>query len=172
MGGIAKGLMEAPDRSGTILDRLLRLSRDAGLEVVLVGRHPAYASSAIEVLDDAALDSGPLSGLVSLLDHAKERDAIALATDMPHVERRLLDRLVREERDASVLAPRRDGFWEPLFARYRSPRVIEVARARLIARQLGLQGLLEASSATELMLDDEERAQLIDWDSPADVVRR
>ncbi|MBN8614689.1 MAG: molybdenum cofactor guanylyltransferase [Deltaproteobacteria bacterium] len=168
MGGVAKGLLEAPGRAGTILDRLITMSRAVSSDVVLVGRHPAYASSALPCLEDAITDSGPLGGLVSLLEHAAGRDAIAIASDMPFVQPSLLARLIEGRLDAHLLAPRREGFWEPLFARYRSERVIQRARARLTARELSLQGLLDASSATELVLDDDERAQLIDWDSPSD----
>jgi hypothetical protein len=56
-------------------------------------------------------------------------------------------------------------------ARYRSDAVIDAARARLARGELGLQPLLDALDATELLLDDAERARLDDWDSPDDVAR-
>lgn len=171
MGGVAKGLLQVPDRSGTILERLLTLARGETDDVVLVGRRPELASHASITIDDAELGSGPLGGLVALLEHARDRDVIAIASDMPFVEASLLARLVRERPEADVLAPRRDGFWEPLFARYRSSRVIDLARARLASRELGLQGLLDVAPASELSLSERERRQLTDWDTPEDVAR-
>ena len=172
MGGIAKGMLEAPDGSGTILDRLIAIARTLSPDVVLVGRHAAYADRSLTTIEDVGADAGPLAGLVSLLEHARDRDVIAMATDLPFVETALIARLIHEQPDAGILAPRRGAFWEPLLARYRSARVIDVARARLASRALSLQGLLEASSTTELVLDDDERAQLIDWDAPSDIVGR
>jgi molybdopterin-guanine dinucleotide biosynthesis protein A len=171
MGGAAKGLLAAPDGAGSLVSRLVALAEPLVDHVVLVGEHEAYRALPWTTLEDAVPDAGPLGGLVALLEHAKGRDVIAIACDMPFVDRALLARLVHEARDAAILSPRRDGRWEPLVARYRSDAVIDAARARLARGELGLQPLLDALDATELLLDDAERARLDDWDSPDDVAR-
>lgn len=171
MGGAAKGLLAAPDGAGSLVSRVVALAEPLVDHAVLVGEHEAYRALPWTTLKDAVPDAGPLGGLVSLLEHAKGRDVIALACDMPYVDRALLGRLVHEASEAAILCPRRGGRWEPLVARYRSDAVIDVARARLARGELGLQALLDALDARELRLDEAEHARLDDWDSPDDVAR-
>jgi len=169
MGGQPKGLLAAPDGSGSLVERLVSLARARGLAVVLVGDHPAYRDLGLETLKDAAVGAGPLGGLVSLLEHGGGGSAIALACDLPFIDGPFLARLAHESPDSMVLAPRRAHGWEPLAARYDVQRVLPIARARLAARALGLQGLCDAAGARELTIDPLEADKLADWDSPEDV---
>lgn len=171
MGGIAKGLLAAPDGTGSLVARSAAVARSLGLEVVLVGAHPAYAGLGLPVVADAEVGAGPLGGLVALLAHAGARPVIALACDLPFVERSLLERLASEVTEAAVLAPRRAERWEPLAARYDAARVLPIARAHLARRELSLQRLLDAAGADALSLDDAGERSLADWDSPEDVAR-
>ncbi len=165
--GRAKGLLRAPEGL-TLIARWQRLLRDAGARPVLVGRRPEYAQVDLPVVDDAAPGLGPLGGLVGLLRAAREERAIAVACDMPFVSPALLARLVAAS-EAPVVAPRRDGRWEPLFASFDPPRVLALAEARAARGELALQGLLDAAGATELPLGEGEDAELRDWDTPRDV---
>lgn len=170
MGGAPKGLLPAPDGEGSLVTRLAGIARSCGLDVVLVGAHPAYAALGLETIPDAAPDVGPLGGLVALLAHAGARPGIALACDLPFVDGALLRRLVDEAPAAPALAPRRDGRWEPLAARYDAARVLPTARRRLAAGALGLQGLLDELGAEAMTVRD--AGLLDDWDRPEDVTRR
>jgi molybdopterin-guanine dinucleotide biosynthesis protein A len=170
MGGRAKGLLVAPDGE-PILARTIALARELSSDVVLVGKQAEYAHVEARAIDDAEPRSGPLGALVALLAHAGERRAIALACDMPRITRALLARLAIEDAEASILAPRTEGRWSPLFARYDPSRVLAEARARLGARELSLQPLLDAIGARELDLDAEERRAILDWDAPEDIDR-
>ena len=139
MEGFPKPLLR--DASGeTLLARTLRIVRDAGLEPVLVGKHPAIDIASIA---DVAAECGPLGGLVALLEHAAV--AVAVACDMPWIDAASLRALAA--RAGPIVAARRDGRWEPLFARYEAARVLPIARARLAKGQLALQGLLDAVGA-------------------------
>jgi molybdopterin-guanine dinucleotide biosynthesis protein A len=120
-------------------------------------------------LPDPPGEGGPLGGLVSLLSDAGDGQAIALACDMPFFTRDLLGRLATHAPSASAVAPRRDGAWEPFFARYDPPRALPAARARLARGALSLQGLLDDLRAEELPLGAGEPALLDDWDLPEDV---
>lgn len=172
MGGVAKGLLAAPDGTGSLASRSIAIARALGLEVVLVGEHPAYAPLGLPMIADAEAGQGPLGGLVALLERAGARAVIALACDLPFVERSFLERLVTATSDAAALAPRRGGGpWEPLFARYDAVRALPVARARLSRRELSLQGLLDALGADALSLDAAHERMLTDWDTPEDVAR-
>ena len=163
--GRAKGMLVGPD-GRTLVERASAVLVAAGLEVVLVGRRGVYADLGMSVLDDAVEDAGPLGGLVSLLEHAGERRAVALACDMPFVTQE--DVLTLLEATGPVAAPRRDGRWEPLCAMY-APSVLPVARRRLAEGRRSMQGLLEEVGAVEVAIDPDH---VVDWDSPEDVNAR
>ena len=94
---------------------------------------------------------------------------IALACDMAHVSGGLLERLLAHA-DAPIVAPRRDGRWEPLCAVYDAGRVLPLAAARAASQRHSLQGLLDDAGAVALALTAAEQANLRDWDTPEDVV--
>jgi molybdopterin-guanine dinucleotide biosynthesis protein A len=167
MGGRPKGLLAAPD-GRPIVERWTAILRGLGLEVVLVGDGRAYASLGLPGVDDEPPGIGPLGGLVALLRHASPRRALALACDMPFVSPSLVERLLVAP-DAPVVAPRREGRWEPLCARYDSARVLPLAKAAAASPTHSLQRVLDAAGAIELSLTAEEAHELRDWDTPEDV---
>lgn len=175
MGGVQKALLPAPDGRGSLLARLRRLGREAGLELVLLGAADLGADAAgLPQLPDFAPEVGPLAGLASLLRHAGARPAVCLACDMPFVEATLLARLVREQPEAAVLAPRApvSGKWESLFARYDGPRVAPVLAEALQQGERSFQTLFRRLNVCELVLSATERAWLRDWDTPEDMRAR
>jgi len=165
MGGVAKGMLRAPSGEPIAL-HIARAMREAGVEPVLVGERAEYASLGVRAIADAARDAGPLGGLVALLEEARGGSAIAIACDMPGVSAALVRKLASAP-DAPAVAARRDGRWEPLFARY-DARVLDVARARCARGELALQGLLDQVGAAALDLARDEAAALDDWDTPED----
>jgi molybdenum cofactor guanylyltransferase len=165
MGGRPKGLLRTADGE-TVLARTIRLARGVSSRVVLVGRCEAY-DVALPTLTDPSGDSGPLGGLQSLLLHAEGAPVMALACDMPLFSSDLLDRLGRHPDTAPVVAPRRAGRWEPLFARYTGV-ALPVVTARIARRALALQGLLDELGVSELPLLPGEETLLTDWDRPED----
>ena len=166
MRGAAKGMLRT-ERGVTIVEHIARAMRDAGVDPVLVGTRAEYDAIGLRAIADAA-DAGPLGGLVALLEAARGEDAIAIACDMPYVSAALVKKLADAPR-ASAVAPKRDGRWEPLFARYDARRVLDRARARCARGELALQGLLDEVGATELAVSEREARELVDWDTPMDV---
>lgn len=169
MGGIAKGLLASPDGQPIVV-RTRRLLEEIGAECVLVGAHPAYEQVGLEVLPDDPAAEGPLAGLLALLDRARSaRWAIAIACDMPFIDRTLVQRLV-DAPPAPIVAPRRRAVdrgrdvWEPLFARY-DPAVLEIARAYANGGGKKLQLLLDAAGAQPVELVPEDEGLLADWDA-------
>ena len=172
MGGVAKGLLRAAEDEPIVV-KTRRLLEEAGAECVLVGAHPAYEDLGLETIPDDPAAEGPLAGLLALLGRASathRRWAIAVACDMPFLDRELVRRLVAAP-PAPVVAPRRRAedrgrdVWEPLFARYEAATMLDVARdyARSGGRQL--QRLLDRAGARALELDPEHTALLADWDT-------
>lgn len=172
MGGVQKALLRAPDTGETLVARLIRLGREAGHEVVLLGAAELGTESAgAPQLPDAAPDLGPLAGLQSLLQHAGDRSAICVACDMPYVAETLLARVATEPLNAHALAPRdaTSGKWDALFARYDSASVAPLLARAWAEGERSFQGLFKRLTVRELMLDERERAQLRDWDTPDDM---
>ncbi|HJL17904.1 MAG TPA: molybdenum cofactor guanylyltransferase [Sandaracinaceae bacterium LLY-WYZ-13_1] len=163
MGGRPKGLLPAED--GTpLVERWRRLlAGELGLEVALVGRHPAYAHVDLPQLTDEPPGIGPLGGLAALLRHAGERRALAVACDMPFVDARDVETLLCAGPSA---APRRDGRWEPLCAVYDPASARPLVDARIAAGRHSLQGLLDALAPAEVELPSRH---LDDWDRPEDL---
>ena len=171
MGGVAKGLLRTEDGT-TIVERLRGMLEQLGLRVVLVGAGAAYAGLGLEVVADEPSGIGPLGGLSALLRCADDAWVIALACDMPFVTGEIVERLLAASNDAPIVAPRRDGRWEPLCARYDPARVIAHALALARTRDHSLQRLLRDSGAVELPLGPQEADLLRDWDTPEDAVER
>jgi molybdopterin-guanine dinucleotide biosynthesis protein A len=172
MGGAPKGLLLAPGGTESLIARLARVGREAGLEPILVGAAELglLGASLPRVLDREPR-VGPLSGLAALLEHAGSQPCMAVACDMPRVSRALLTRLLRESPEAAVLAPRNlaTGKWEPLCARY-SPSVVTPVLARALNSGVrSFQELFKELSVVELALSDAERSELDDWDTPEDI---
>ncbi len=165
MGGFPKGLLVAPSGE-TIVVRWKRMFGALDVPCVLVGRQAAYDALGIETLADDPPGIGPLGGLISLLSHAGTGSAIAVGCDMPFVTDELLARLVGFSSRAPAVAVRRGDLWEPLFARYRAPAALAVARALAAAGRHALFGVLEALAAEALPMSHEELAELRDWDAP------
>lgn len=173
MGGKIKAELPVPGSSERIVERSLRIAREADLACVLVGAQPAMApfDDAPPRLADDPAGIGPLGGLRALLREAGKRPALVLGGDMPFVSAGLLTRLARHESSAAVLAPRdpEADRWQPFFARYDAPRVLPVLDRALSEGARSFQALFARLEVEELVLDEEERALLRDWDTPDDV---
>lgn len=178
MGGVPKGNLELAGR--TILERTLDVCRPAfdarhrAPIIYLVGESSAYRAEGVRRLADDPAGVGPLGGLRALLLETIRRgarSALALAGDMPFLTRPLLERLWSERPDAAALAPREDGRWHPLFARYRASDVLPHVDAALAAGQTSLQIIFErlALQAAVMALSGSERDAIVDWDRPSDV---
>ncbi|MDF2694541.1 MAG: Molybdopterin-guanine dinucleotide biosynthesis protein MobA [Labilithrix sp.] len=178
MGGVAKGLLAAPGGEPIVV-RTRRLLEEVGAHCVLVGVHPAYRDLGLETIADDSAATGPLAGILALLECAKERgadSAIAVACDMPFIAPGPLRRLVAAP-VAPIVAVRRwaeekgRDVWEPLFARY-DPQVLPLARELAEKGMHKLQLLLDRAGARALELGPGEEATLIDWDTlPEDETR-
>lgn len=160
-GGIAKGLLPAPDGASSIVARTAALLRAHDVEPVLVGQRAEYTSLDIPMIADPT--EGPLRALLALFAHAGERRVLVLACDMPFVES--IGRLLESDAALPLVAARRDGRWEPFFSRH-DPRVVgPIAEAHAAAGRPRLQALFDAVPAVPLDIDGHE---LDDWDSPED----
>lgn len=177
MGGVAKGLLNAPTSSETLLERLRRVCGEAlpGAELCLVGRASAYAAFGLPALADDPVGVGPIGGLRGLLLHAQSVGAdraLALACDLPFIDAAALCTLGAPMRLAARV-PFVDGCFQPLSAAY-APRPALAAADRALSRgKHALMSVLEElGSAVERVEGDAiSGAVLRDWDEPADLAR-
>jgi molybdenum cofactor guanylyltransferase len=173
LGGVAKGNLTLP--SGEKLAERLVAACATSLPdatIVLVGAAEAYAALALPALVDAPTGVGPLGGLRALLLHARatgRTHALALSCDLPYLGPALLARLAEEAPAADCLAPREGELWQTLVARYAVASLPELD-ATLAAGDRALQRFVArlGARAVELTVDARERAELRDWDTPAD----
>ena len=176
--GRPKALLAMPDGL-TLVEHVAGVVQGLGPaveETVILGRFDALPSSLshLRILPDAAVDAGPLAGLVSLLDQAAGRWAMLLSCDMPLVDAPVLRRLLAEahaEVDAvAFLRSGRPRTYHACCALYH-PRVISTAEQQLKEGKRSLQRLLANVRTTALIPSARENRQLINVNTPAEHVR-
>jgi molybdopterin-guanine dinucleotide biosynthesis protein A len=180
MGGLPKGLLPSPD-GAPILRRTQKILENAGGSCVLVGAAEPYANLGLPMIPDDPAATGPLAGLLALLDETDAGIVLAVACDMPQITDDLVARLLAAP-PAPIVAPRRQSsdvsrsrspsrwLWEPLFARYEAAAVAPIARRYAAGGGRRLQDLLDLAGAVALPLGPEDDLALVDWDTPADVL--
>lgn len=167
MGGADKARLVAPDGE-QLLPRLLRLCGELSLPAVVIG---GAAPAGVRALADAPPGIGPIGGLRALLVDVGASSALLLACDLPYLTAPLLGRLASTASAAPVLAARdpATGKWQPMFARYAAATVLPRLELAITDGVRSLQTFLRTQEVQELALDDAERAQLCDWDTPEDL---
>ncbi len=177
MGGVAKGMLQAPASDETLLERLLRVSAEAAPEAArcLVGQSAAYASLRLLELADDPPAVGPIGGLRSLLLHAKavgaER-ALALACDLPFIDAAVI-RLLNAPLAGSARVPFADGRFQPLAAAYAPvPGLAAVERTLAQGKHALMRVLEELGAGLERVESDALQTDALrDWDTPGDITR-
>jgi len=175
LGGVAKGNLTLDGQK--LIERLVLVVTSAlpGSRLVLVGAAEPYAALGLTALADDPPGIGPLGGLRALLRHAEVQGAsgaLALACDLPHLGAGLVQRLATEAPQADFLAPRDGELWHTLVARY-GTGALGVIDATIAADERALQRVVGrlGARAVELAVDESERAELRDWDTPEDLAR-
>lgn len=167
--GTTKGRIASPDGEALIV-RLARIAARFG-EVVLVGDASAVRDlvPGLRALEDTPSGIGPIGGLAALLEAAKGRDVLALASDLPFADETSIAALLAAAPGAEVVASRADADapYEPLFARYR-PAFRTRVEAAIRDGERSLQRLLRAADS-RFVIPSDPRA-IRDWDTPEDVL--
>lgn len=177
MGGVAKGLLEAPASQESLIERTLRVCREALPDAAphLVGPSAAYAALGLPQVSDDPGGIGPIGGLRGLLLRASEggaKQVLALACDLPFIDAATLSQL-GEPLTTAARVPIVAGRSQPLAAAY-SPNATLAAVDRALARgRHALMAVLEElGEDTEQIAGGEVLARaLTDWDTPADMTR-
>ncbi|MDP3274218.1 MAG: molybdenum cofactor guanylyltransferase [Deltaproteobacteria bacterium] len=176
MGHVSKGNLAVSASPGaeSVLARMIRVGRDAGLAPWLVGDAEAYpwalAQDNVRHCLDAPDCEGPLAGLLAVL-RASESPFVLVGCDMPFVTAEVLRRLAREHQDAPALAARGEAGWEPLCARYDPAKILTETESAVREGVRSFKRLLPRVGCVEWALSEHERLTLRDWDTPEDLTR-
>jgi molybdenum cofactor guanylyltransferase len=153
--GVDKAFVQLDGQS--LLMRALKLAASVAPKVRILGSKAKFGAYG-EVVEDEFPDHGPLGGIHAGLRNSSSELNLILAVDMPFVERRCLEHLVREaqEHNAVVTVPRVGGKWQPLCAIYRR-RFADLAHDVLQAGQNKIDALFSETTLHVLEEGDLER---------------
>jgi molybdenum cofactor guanylyltransferase len=174
MGGVAKGLLRAPDDSETLIERLVRQCARAapGCAPFLVGPATPYAGLALPTLDDNPAGIGPLGGLRALLLRARADQseiALALACDLPFLDDATISAIIAPF-SGITRVPFVEGRLQPLAAAYAPESALQAVDRSLAQGKHALMHVLDqlGSELERVELNDRAHA-LRDWDTPQDM---
>jgi molybdenum cofactor guanylyltransferase len=104
----------------TLLERALQTLSGVASAVWILGSREKFENFG-DVIEDEFPDHGPLGGIHAALRASREDPNLILAVDMPFVETRFLQYLIKRAGvgEAVVTVPRVAGRWQPLCAVYR-----------------------------------------------------
>jgi molybdopterin-guanine dinucleotide biosynthesis protein A len=177
MGGVAKGLLRAPDGSLNLLERLREQCVRAAPEasIYLVGESSAYAALGWPQLADDPPGIGPLGGLRALLLRAlADESALALAfsCDLPFLDEAAISALITPF-SGLTRVPFAHARLQPLAAAYAPKAALAaVDRSLALGKHALMQVLDQLGPELERVDFDDERARVLtDWDTPEDMQR-
>ncbi len=131
LGGVAKGWLEVG--GVPIVERTRGLLEALSDDVFVVANDTRYDALGLRVVPDVAdfAGQGPLAGLLSALEAAREPDVLVVACDLPALAPAVLA-LLADAPAAEAVVPRTGGHAEPLVARY-ARTVAPTIRRHLVA---------------------------------------
>lgn len=147
-GGRAKALLPLGDER--VIDRLLTVVRSVADDVIVV----ATAGGGLEGLglpihEDLRPGSGPLGGIYTALVASRSPQTLIVAADMPFLNARFLEYVLRAGRGVDIAMPRtRDGH-QPLCASYGAGCIALIER-RLDANALKVTDAFAGARITEI----------------------
>lgn len=140
LGGRDKGALELGGRR--FIDWHVACLRPIADAILVVTNDAVrYADVGVPVVVDEVSDAGPLGGLYTALLHAPTDQVVALACDMPFLNRSFVQHVAARGREAAVVVPRSTRGLEPLCASYRR-EIAEVIRRHLARGVRALEALL------------------------------
>ncbi len=112
-----------------LIDRVVRILGRHFAEVVLVTRTPIdYQDMDAVIVTDMIPDAGVLGGIYTGLSFSSAEIAFVVACDMPFLDDRFIDHMIRRAENYDIVVPRtREGF-QPLHAIYSRRCIPEMLR--------------------------------------------
>jgi molybdenum cofactor guanylyltransferase len=146
-------------------------------EIFIAGpAQPEWIRNGLEVVADAARDSGPLGGLVAVLRRCRNPQLLVLAVDLPNMTSEFLRRLLAMCPENSGIVPKRECAtqekrFEPLTAIYPAT-ALALAENCLSAGEYSLQRFTDRATSMGLMATKQileaEESLFFNLNTPAD----
>jgi molybdopterin-guanine dinucleotide biosynthesis protein A len=136
-----------------LLQRAVRLAREAVEEVIVVAREDQEVPGEFEVVRDPAEGLGPLAGLAAGLAAIRAPRAFLTACDVPFLLPAYVRWLIDLAPDRPVTVPHLDGHYMTTSAVY-SREVLPIARGLLAVRRLRPLHVVEAVEARIVTRDE------------------
>jgi molybdopterin-guanine dinucleotide biosynthesis protein A len=142
-------------------------------EIFLAGPAQAeWIDCDLEIVADAAHDSGPLGGLVAVLRRCQSSKLLVLAIDLPNMTTAYLKDLLALCPENAGVVPKKNERFEPLAAIYPA-RCLALAESCLQSGDYSLQRLVRRATDTGLMttrkIMDADKALFFNLNTPADL---
>lgn len=124
--GCNKALLEVGRQK--IIERMVRQLSGLFGQIIISGNKPLeHAFPGVEAVPDIIPGRGPLSGIHAGLTVAGNHYCLVLACDMPFMDGKLAEYLVKEAPGFDAVVPRIDRYLQPLFAVYSKDCLAPVA---------------------------------------------
>lgn len=100
-------------------------------DIVIVGPKKRYSQRQFTVIEDIYPNKGPLGGIISGLKYSKTFHNLVIGYDMPFVEPKLIEYMIKNSKDYDIVIPTYGkGMYEPLCAIY-SKNCVEIIENNL-----------------------------------------
>ncbi|HEY3802583.1 MAG TPA: molybdenum cofactor guanylyltransferase [Kofleriaceae bacterium] len=163
LGGIAKH--ELVVGGETIFARQVRVLAPLVAEIIVSGATVA----GYRTVHDSVADAGPLAGIAAGLAATRTPWLLAVACDMPHLTRALIEQLIALASDGvDAVGVRVRGRPEPLLS-VLHVRARSAVERRLSAQHFKVSGILTDEGLRVAWLDDPDPHALVNINSPADL---
>jgi molybdopterin-guanine dinucleotide biosynthesis protein A len=147
----------------SILERQLAALRGLVSHIIIIANDPGrFSETGIPVIGDLAAGSGALGGVYTAVSAAPDDRTLAVAGDMPFLDRGLLSRLIELGRLADVAVPHGRSGLQPLCATYSRACVPELRLRAETGRLRIMDFIREASGLRVMEIGADELARLGD----------
>ncbi len=138
-----------------LLDSICWLMGELFSEVIMVTAVPDYNIQGLPVrlVTDEIPGCGSIGGLYTGLLHAENHQCFVVACDMPYLKKDIIIRLCQMNSLADIVVVRLLQGIQPLHARY-SKRCLPVLDEMMHSGKLSIQGILQDSRLTSLIVDE------------------
>ena len=126
----------------TLIEETVRRLARLGDDPIVVANDRLFAVAGARLVADAYPGAASLGGIYSAIAAARHERVVVVGCDMPFLSTRLLAGLVELSADFDVVAPRIEGYPEPLHAVY-SRACLAAIRPRIEAGRLKIVAFYE-----------------------------
>lgn len=170
--GQEKGLI--PLRGRPLIEWVLDALHDLGDELMITTNHVEhYSYLGLKMVSDDYPGHGALVGLSTALSGAEGDQVLVVASDMPFLNRQLIDYMVDLQLEADVVVPVWRGMYEPLHAIY-SQRCLSKIQTTLAAGRCKLTDIysgmrMREVTTAEIRNIDPQGLSFFNINTPADL---